>query len=72
MKLACWSCGKEMEVSDQHIQFGFELAQIAEANGMRSVFDWHRRRVLIFCDRVCMANQMTRRGTIRKFAKRVA
>lgn len=72
MKLVCWSCGAKREAPFLPSMRGFDLFEIADAAGMLCIFDGNRRRILIFCDELCMADQTTKSGVIRKFPKRVA
>lgn len=66
IKLVCYTCGKSKTVSfTGTLQFGFELADIANDAGMLGVFDWNRNRTLVFCDDECCEKAVTKAGTYR-------
>lgn len=63
--LKCFHCGKEKEVqTNENIDFGYKLADVAEVEGMIAYIDLYRGRVLVFCNDNCVEAHKTKKGTI--------
>jgi len=72
LTLVCWSCGNKKDVEvNQPPMFAFELANIANKNGMLGIIDMYHRRSLVFCNDKCKSDQMTKNGTIRVRPKKL-
>jgi hypothetical protein len=70
--LVCWNCGKSKDVIVNAIpQFAFELANIANSNGMYGAFDFNHMRVLVFCNQKCANMQKTKQGYFRLRPKKI-
>lgn len=64
--LRCFYCGKTKNVIiSGKISFSFELYDIANKAGMLGVFDWNRKRSLVFCDEKCKNAHLTKKGFIK-------
>lgn len=66
LTLVCWSCGNKIDIEvEQPPMFAFELADMANKNGMLGVIDYNYNRSLVFCDQKCLDKQLTKKGYIR-------
>ena len=64
--LRCFHCGTKKDVViNGNINFGFQLASIANQAGMLGCIDLYRDRTLVFCNEECQKNHTTKKGTIK-------
>lgn len=66
----CWHCGeaRSLEVELQPT-FGFEVAALAKYVDFVAYHDFHRGRVLLFCDKAHADAERTKAGYFRRSPK---